>query len=63
MSIKEHLQFFVMMIPTLLLLAAAVVSLVAPIPSAGAAQSSGADWNAAIVVDTETGPAHAMAVR
>jgi hypothetical protein len=30
MSIKEHLQFLVMMIPTLLLLIAAAISLIVP---------------------------------
>ena len=62
MSIKEHLQFFAMMIPTLLLLLAAVISLAAPIPSMGASQPTGVDSTAAIVVDTEAGP-HAVAVR
>ena len=31
MNIKEHLQFFVLMIPTLLLVVAAVITLVSPI--------------------------------
>jgi hypothetical protein len=34
MNIKEHLQFFVLMIPTLLLLVAAVVTLASPTASA-----------------------------
>jgi hypothetical protein len=35
MRIKEHLQFLVMMIPTVLLLVAAVVTLFLPAGSAG----------------------------
>ena len=35
MRIKEHLQFLIMMIPTVLLLVAAVVTLVFPAGSAG----------------------------
>lgn len=33
MNIKEHVQFLILMIPTLLLLVAAVVTLAAPIKS------------------------------
>jgi len=39
MNLKEHLQFFLLMIPTLLLIIAAVVSLAVPTGSAGAARS------------------------
>jgi hypothetical protein len=35
MNIKEHLQFFVLMIPTLLLVIAAVITLAVPTASAG----------------------------
>jgi hypothetical protein len=35
MRIKEHLEFLIMMIPTVLLLVAAVVTLVSPAESAG----------------------------
>lgn len=67
MNIKEHLQFFVLMIPTLLLLVAAVITLAAPPASAPkAADASTTEPHGryeVVVVDTETGPLNAVAVR
>lgn len=66
MNLKEHLQFLMMMIPTLLLLAAAVITLAAPAPSVGAQQSTGADsphLEVAMVVETEAGSLNAVSVR
>ena len=54
MNIKEHIQFLVMMIPTLLLLIAALVSLAAP---SSASQAAGADRHeVAVAADTEATP-------
>lgn len=70
MNIKEHLQFFVLMIPTLLLLVAAVITLAAPsggTASPRANEATGAEPHArqelAVVVDTEGGPLNAVAAR
>ena len=67
MNFKEHLQFLVMMIPTLLLLIAAVVTLAAPTGAPSAAEATSAEHYArhelAGVVDAEAGPLHAVAVR
>ena len=69
MNIKEHLQFFVLMIPTLLLLVAAVITLAAPTPGAGgprAFEATSTDPQARQefpVVETEAGPPHAVAAR
>jgi hypothetical protein len=60
MNFKEHIQFLVMMIPTLLLLIAAAISLAVP----GAPYASEpAVVEYAVMVDTEAGPQHAAAVR
>lgn len=42
MNIKEHVQFFVLMIPTLLLLTAAIVTLASPTANAGAHEAPSA---------------------
>ncbi|MGH8700019.1 MAG: hypothetical protein ACREVR_02430 [Burkholderiales bacterium] len=62
MNLKEHLQFLAMMVPTLLLLAAAVVSLAFPAQGAGAPSLRLAlapevvQTEAAIVHDADGGP-------
>src|SRR5262245_3285419 len=54
MNIKEHIQFLVMMIPTLLLLVAALVTLAAP---SSASQAAGADRHElAVAADAEVTP-------
>lgn len=40
MTIKEHLQFFVLMIPTLLLVIAVVITLATPTATAGALEAN-----------------------
>ena len=68
MSFKEHLQFFVLMIPTMLLLVAAIITLAAP----GAADSRAFETTGSIdlqarhevaVADGEATPVHAVVVR
>ena len=54
MNLKEHLQFLIMMIPTLLLLIAALVTLAAPGKAAQRDADSGQVEIA--IVDTEIGP-------
>ena len=69
MNLKEHLQFLILLIPTLLLLIAAVLTLAAPATSATLAAS--AEINApdpfgqqeVIVLDTEIGPLLTVATR
>lgn len=60
MNIKEHLQFFVLMIPTLLLLVAAVITLVSP---AASARTYEATSSAPQVVETEAAALNAVAPR
>jgi len=61
MNLKEHLQFLIMMIPTLLLLVAAAVTLVVP---ASAAQEEGNPGLEEIaVLETEIGPVQTVVVR
>ena len=61
MNLKEHLQFLIMMIPTLLLLVAAVVTLAAP---AHAAQPRpGIGQHEVAVLPAKIDPAQAVAVR
>lgn len=61
MNLKEHLQFLIMMIPTLLLLIAAVITLAAPV------KATQRDVNFGLVeiaiVDTEIGPVETVLVR
>ncbi len=61
MNLKEHLQFLIMMIPTMLLLIAAVITLAAP----GKAARQDADYGLVeiAVVDTEIGPVETVVVR
>lgn len=62
MNLKEHLQFLIMIIPTLLLLTAVAASLAFPAQSAGAPSvglalaASLAETEAAIVQDSHIGP-------
>lgn len=61
MNLKEHLQFLIMMIPTLLLLIAAVITLAAPVKLAQMDVDSGPMEVA--IVDTEIGPVETVVVR
>jgi len=69
MNLKEHLQFLAMMIPSLLLLAAAVVSLAFPAQGAGAPPprlvlaADAPEAEAAIVHDTDIGPMSSAPIR
>jgi len=62
MSLKEHLQFLFMMVPTLLLVLAALVSAALPAhePRQGAADLQA---ELAVTADIEAGLQHASAVR
>jgi hypothetical protein len=65
MNIKEHLQFFVLMIPTVLLVLAAVITLAAPPPNAGGPRT---DETPSVEtphapLETEAAPLHAVAPR
>ena len=55
MSLKEHLQFLAMMIPTFLLLSAAALTLAFPTPTLGEPTAP-----AALVQDTEIGPLYTV---
>lgn len=61
MNLKEHLQFLIMMIPTLLLLVAAVVTLAAPAKAAQHQPSLSMDGIA--VLEAEIGPVQTVVVR
>ena len=61
MNLKEHLQFLIMMIPTLLLLIAAVITLAAPVKTAQRDVDFGLVEIA--IVDTEIGPVETVLVR
>ena len=61
MNLKEHLQFLIMMVPTLLLLAAVVVSLAWPIT--GEPQNAQHATEEVAILDTEIGPLVTVAVR
>ena len=67
MSIKEHLQFFVLMIPTLLLVLAAVITLAAPPANAGSPRTyetpSVDTPHALAALETEAAPLNAVAAR
>lgn len=67
MNIKEHLQFFVLMIPTLLLVVAAVVTLAAPPANAGGQRTDEAPSpdtpHALAALETEAAPLNAVAAR
>lgn len=62
MNLKEHLQFLILLIPTLLLLIAAVLTLAAPATSATLAASVGINASdpfgqqEIVALDTEIGP-------
>ena len=60
-NLKEHVQFLVMMIPTVLLLIAAVITLAAP--AKAAQQQPNAARPEFIVAATNIGPDRAPAVR
>ena len=60
-NLKEHLQFLLMMIPTLLLLIAAAVTLAAPAKAAPVDTGLGLDEFAAI--ETEIGPVQTVVIR
>ena len=61
MNLKEHLQFLIMMIPTLLLLAAAAITLVTPAKASPREANPGLDEIA--ILETEIGPAQTVIVR
>ena len=69
MNIKEHLQFLILMIPTLLLLIAAIISLATPAtgatPPATAAASTQDPFGDQefVELDTEIGPVRTVYVR
>ena len=69
MNIKEHVQFLILMIPTLLLLVAAVITLAAParsaseLPPAGQRAADAFGAKEYVQVDTEIGPMHTVIVR
>lgn len=66
MNIKEHLQFLVLMIPTLLLLIAAIITLASPPASARTYQATGSEPEARLalgVVETEADSLSAFAAR
>ncbi len=61
MNLKEHLQFLTMMIPSLLLLVAVVVTLAWP--AKAATQHAQLVLEEVAVLDTEIGPVLTVAVR
>ena len=61
MNLKEHLQFLIMMIPTLLLLVALVLSLAWP--AAGEPKNAQQATEEVAILDTEIGPVLTVAVR
>ncbi len=66
MSLKEHLQFLAMLIPTMLLLVAATVSLAFPAGRVGAPEVSGADpfrSERVVMMQTEAGPVATVEVK
>lgn len=60
-NLKEHLQFLLMMIPTLLLLIAAAVTLAAPAKAAPVDAGLGLDKFA--VIETGIGPVQTVVIR
>ncbi len=66
MTLKEHLQFLAMLIPTLLLIVAATVSLAFPGGRVAAAEAGAVDpfdAERVVVVQTEIGPVPAAEAR
>lgn len=69
MNLKEHLQFLILMIPTLLLLIAAVLILAAPATSATLETSAAMnasdpfEHREVVALDTEIGPLRTVAAR
>lgn len=61
MNLKEHLQFLIMMIPTVLLLIAIAVSLTAP--AKAAPRQLGLSLDELAVLETELGPVQSVVVR
>ena len=61
MNLKEHLQFLIMMIPTVLLLVAVVISLAWP--AAREPQNAQQATEEVAILDTEIGPVVTMTVR
>ena len=61
MNLKEHLQFLIMMIPTLLLLVAVVVTLAWPATAEPQGMEQATEEVA--VLDTEIGPVLTVTVR
>ena len=61
MNLKEHLQFLMMMIPSLLLLVAAVVTLAWP--ATAEPQNAEQGMEEIAILDTEIGPVVTVAVR
>lgn len=61
MNLKEHLQFLIMMIPTLLLLIAVAATLALPARAAQEVGNPGVDEIA--FVETEIGPVATVVVR
>ena len=61
MNLKEHLQFLIMMIPTLLLLVAALASLAGPVTAEP--QKAQQATEEVAILDTEIGPVVTVAVR
>jgi hypothetical protein len=61
MNLKEHLQFLIMMIPTLLLLVAVAATLASPARAATEKGNPGLDEIA--VVETEIGPVQTVVLR
>lgn len=60
-NLKEHLQFLLMMIPTLLLLIAAAVTLVAP--AKAAPMDAILELDELAVIETEIGPVRTVGIR
>ena len=68
MNLKEHLQFLILMIPTLLLIVAAAVTLAAPGRSTAPASAEATTVESVVrqdivTVDTEIGPAPTVVIR
>jgi len=61
MSLKEHLQFLFMMVPTLLLVVAALVT--AALPAHEPLRGADLQAELAVTADIEAGLQHASAVR
>ena len=61
MNLKEHLQFLIMMVPTLLLLIAAAVTLAGPARASQPQANLGLEEIA--VLETEIGPVQTVVVR